>query len=358
MEIAPLPDHEKQRLAALCSYQILDTQTEKEFDDLVHLAADICSDTQIALKSLIDPHRQWFKASVGLGAKETSRDIAFCSHAILQRDILEVEDTFLDRRFYDNPLVLDAPNIRFYAGAQLVTTEGYKLGTLCTISDKPKKLSDRQRQALTTLASEVVSRMELHKQIKQMQFKHEELQDSNYLLVAINQLHKLLIQQLPVQRAAATQELLSQILSTVLGLASSQHGFVGHIVLTERLKEEQKKEGKQQPLLKIHTPSNNVWDAHRQTFIADGEGVELEFIHFNSLITEVLENHHFVASQGKVSEGHQALHHFAVLPLSISEQLVAIVGVANREGGLNVQLFQKIQPFLTTCAQLLRLDTN
>lgn len=178
MEVADIPEDEQQRLEALNSYHILDTETEKEFDDLVQLAADIC-ETPIALISLVDPKRQWFKASVGLDAKETSRDIAFCSHAILQKDILEVEDTFLDSRFIDNPLVLDAPNIRFYAGAQLTTPEGFKLGTLCAISDKPKKLTDKQRSSLKIIASEVIARMELHKKLRQLESTQEQIQQQN-----------------------------------------------------------------------------------------------------------------------------------------------------------------------------------
>lgn len=162
MEIAHLPDNEAERLAKLRGYKVLDTDAEAEFDALVTKAAAIC-ETPIALISLVDEHRQWFKAAVGLGAKETPRSMAFCSHAILQKDILEVEDTYHDKRFSDNPLVLDDPNIRFYAGAQLTTPDGYKLGTVCAISDRPHKLSNEQRAALENIAKEVIALLEAKK---------------------------------------------------------------------------------------------------------------------------------------------------------------------------------------------------
>ncbi|MAY40804.1 GAF domain-containing hybrid sensor histidine kinase/response regulator [Neptuniibacter sp. UBA847] len=164
---ASLPKTEEERLKELYSYDILDTEDEKEFDDLTQLASDICG-TPIALISLIDPDRQWFKSKVGIDAVETSRDIAFCAHAILQEDIFEVEDTLDDSRFSDNPLVTDGPKIRSYAGTPLITPNGYALGTLCTISDKPKKLSSQQRRALEVLGNEVVSRLELKKKIKEL----------------------------------------------------------------------------------------------------------------------------------------------------------------------------------------------
>lgn len=223
MEIAALPDNEQQRLQALYDYQILDTENEKVFDDLVRLAADICA-TPIALISLVDPNRQWFKASFGLGAKETSRDIAFCSHAILQKDIMEVEDTFLDRRFYDNPLVLDDPNIRFYAGAQLTTPDGYKLGTLCTISDKPHKLTDKQRSSLLILADEVVSRIELHKKIRLLNEQRLALSHKNQELEVINYLQSLYIENTDLDG------ILRAFLKAAMTFTGASFGIIGQII--------------------------------------------------------------------------------------------------------------------------------
>ncbi|GAA0361629.1 hypothetical protein GCM10009092_27480 [Bowmanella denitrificans] len=165
MQIARLPDTEQQRLEALAAYEILDTDAEQAFDDLAKLAAQLCQ-TPIALISLVDPSRQWFKAKVGVEACETSRDIAFCAHAILQTELFEITDARQDPRFANNPLVTGPPHIRFYAGTQLVTPQGHAIGTLCAISDQPKSLTQEQRQGLESLGRAVISQMELRRKLK------------------------------------------------------------------------------------------------------------------------------------------------------------------------------------------------
>ena len=168
MELAPLPNDEEERLAELLSYDVLDTEAEQLFDDLTALASQIC-DTPIALISLIDPDRQWFKSRVGLDAKETSRDVAFCSHAILQGDVFEVPNAKLDPRFHDNPLVTGSPDIRFYAGAPLITPSGHAIGTLCAIDSKPRKLTDTQKASLQTLSKSVVAHLELKRKNRELE---------------------------------------------------------------------------------------------------------------------------------------------------------------------------------------------
>lgn len=160
MVVAPKPDNEAQRLQTLRDFEILDSAEEIEFDEIVALASKIC-ESEISLISLIDESRQWFKAKIGLDADETERDIAFCAHAIHDDKIMEVQDTHEDHRFFDNPLVLDDPRIRFYAGMPLETQDGYRLGTLCVIDSKPKKLNEHQRFALQILANQVIKLMEL-----------------------------------------------------------------------------------------------------------------------------------------------------------------------------------------------------
>lgn len=159
---AKIPTQEAARLDVLHKYHILDTPPENSYDDITALATHIC-DVPIALISLVDADRQWFKSKVGLEVNETSRDVSFCAHAILERTMMVVNDALRDQRFADNPLVTCAPGIRFYAGAPLITPSGQAIGTLCVIDRHPRELSEGQKQALEALARQVVVQIELRR---------------------------------------------------------------------------------------------------------------------------------------------------------------------------------------------------
>ncbi len=174
------PANEDARVIALDKYAILDTDPEQFFDDLTLLASHVCN-TPIALISLVDEDRQWFKSRVGLDASETSRDIAFCSTAILQSDVFVVPDVcstailqsdvfvvpdaLADERFRDNPLVVSDPHIRFYAGAPLINEDGYALGTLCVVDRAPRELAPEQKEALKALSRLVLAQLEFRRNL-------------------------------------------------------------------------------------------------------------------------------------------------------------------------------------------------
>lgn len=169
MMAAALPVFESRRLEVLQSYEVLDTPEEAAFDELVQLASHICQ-VPIALVSLVDGKRQWFKSRLGLAAHETPRELAFCAHAILQPgQVLQVSDAQQDPRFADNPLVTDDPNIRFYAGMPLVTPDGHALGTLCVIDRTPRTLTPAQDNALRVLGRQVMALLTLRRTLAQQE---------------------------------------------------------------------------------------------------------------------------------------------------------------------------------------------
>lgn len=184
---AKVPKNEEQRLQALYQLKILDTEMEKCFDEITSLIAQIC-EVPISLITLIDKDRQWFKSKYGTDLTETSRDIAFCPHVIIQDGVMEVADSRQDKRFFDNPLVTGKESIIFYAGAPLRTPDGHGLGALCVIDNKPNKLNDMQRESLRVLSLQVSNQLEL----RRIMFDLVKAQSSrNALAMAVTYNHKI-----------------------------------------------------------------------------------------------------------------------------------------------------------------------
>src|SRR2546428_11828629 len=187
------------RVAAIEKYAILDTDPEQTFDDLTHLASFICK-TPMAMVSIVDEKRQWFKSRVGIADSETPRDIAFCSRAIQQSDLFIVPDALEDERFRNNPLVVSEPHIRFYAGAPLINEDGYALGTLCVVDRLPRELTFDQKEALRALSRLVLAQLEFRRNLillkealndrtKEEHERQRELQKLQQTLLRVMNLH-------------------------------------------------------------------------------------------------------------------------------------------------------------------------
>ena len=192
MKVAPRHPQEEARLAALDSLEIMDSMPETGFDDLTRLASYLCG-TPIALVSLVDHYRQWFKSRVGMDVPETPRDFAFCAHAILGDELFVVPDTIKDERFHDNPLVTGGPRMRFYAGIPIKGLSGFNLGTLCVIDQQPRHLTQEQQEALSLLGRQVEAQLMLRLRVRELERREEELRSQRDTLASVqNQKDELL----------------------------------------------------------------------------------------------------------------------------------------------------------------------
>lgn len=337
-----VPGHdvfEPQRLAALRSLGVLDSEAEERFDQLTALVQSTFG-CEIVLISLVDEHRQWFKSKQGLAACETSRDISFCGHAILQDKLFHIPDAAADPRFADNPLVTGAPNIRFYAGYPLKDCNGYKLGTLCLIDSSPRQLSQAEQQQFAVFAA--LCQRELQNTV--LYQTSAVLDKSKRLVSAITELQSAFI--LTDNQHDAYDRLLTELLQ----IMASEYGFIGEILYDES----------NQPYLKTFALTNIAWDDATRQFYQQHAPGGLEFHNLDTLFGHAIRHTEVVISNNPAGDprsqglpaGHPPLHAFLGLPVVFNGQMNAMIGLANKPQGYSATDVEFLRPLIASVGQL------
>ena len=342
------PDVEIQRLAALRALHVLDTPAESRFDQITALVSQTFN-CQIVLVSLVDADRQWFKSRQGLDACQTSRDISFCGHAILQDGLFEVSDAAADPRFADNPLVTAAPFIRFYAGHTLKSSDGYALGTLCLIGSEPRQLTSEEKQRLAVFAA--LCERELQNSL--LYEAQLSLVKSKKLISAVTQLQSAFIQ------TRDNQVAYDQLLAELLQVMDSEYGFIGEILT----------DSAGQPYLKTFALTNIAWDDATRAFYQQHAPSGLEFRNLNTLFGAAIRSGEVVIANEPATDpratgippGHPPLNTFLGLPIFFNGSMNAMVGLANKSQGYTDADVQFLQPLIAAIGQLVharRIETQ
>lgn len=255
MMIAPKHEQEAARLAALDSYNILDSLPEADYDNIISLAATIC-DMPMALVTLVDDKRQWFKAKVGADVEETPIEVSFCAHAILQDDVFMVPDTSKDERFADNPLVTGPFQLGFYAGVPLVNEDGLPLGTVCVLDQKPREFSEEQQKALSILGQQAMRLLELrrkkrlvqealereqHRQAELERFSHIAIKELKSPMANIANVTRLLLADGKLGLPDSKRKMMEKVLQSSDRLKTMLNSLWRYNTIDEALEEEKQK---------------------------------------------------------------------------------------------------------------------
>jgi PAS domain S-box-containing protein len=459
---APIPENEPERIAALLSYEILDTPPEPAFDGITRLAAHIL-DVPMALVSLVDDERQWFKSRYGLEVTETPRDMSFCGHVVAQDGPLVVVDTLLDARFADNPLVTGSPRIRFYSGYPLRSRDNHVLGTLCALDRSPREFTAAQDEMLRALAGLVMDQLEarrnhlalLEREAHQAavldalpgiyfhlskdyrflgvrgaeyeslymapegfigrtvdevlppeacarmmpsleraqqsgsvhalryelpiggQTEHfeariaakpdgslvvlvhrvtQEVHDQQTLESQKSLLESIVRAQLDFLADVDPRQAFDRLLTDLLALTRSEYGFIGEVLKND--------EGA--PFLRTYAITNIAWDDATRSFYDEHAPKGMEFFNLRSLFGAAMTSERPVIANAPASDprrgglppGHPPLNAFLGLPLHSADQLVGLIGLANRPGGYDEDLVKHLRPLITTIAKLIELSRH
>lgn len=343
--------NEIERVKALHALGILDTEPEERFDRLTRLARQ-CLGAPIALIALVDEHRLWFKSCLGLDFTETPRELSFCAHTLLKNEIFEVPDARIDHRFKQHPLVSGSSNIRFYAGAPLLTEDDLAIGTFCIMSREPKQLTPEQRKVLSDLSAcaqdilRLVARsLLICRNISDIKSAEAALDRQKHIAEIISRAQSQFI--LESNRSRAFDDLLSDILN----ITDSEYGFIAEILHREN----------GIPYLKTRAITNIAWNDETRAFYEANAEQGMEFSNLKNLFGTVITSEKpLIANdpehdprRGGLPPGHPPLKAFLGIPIHYDRKLVAMIGVANRPGGYESGWVEFLHPLLTTLGQLI-----
>ncbi|HSP31074.1 MAG TPA: GAF domain-containing protein, partial [Halomonas sp.] len=345
MQAPDTPHNETQRLVALHALQVLDTPTEKAFERMTQLARELF-DVPIALVSLVDKERQWFKSHQGLDLCETSRDISFCAHAIAHDAPLVIEDTLQDQRFITNPLVGDLPHIRFYAGYPLRPVNGMAVGTLCLIDRQPRYFSERDLKLLGSLAGQVEELFRQHK-------LQVELAHTARMMHKEQNLLKVLHQGITDYQALMSgRRLWIFLMEALRELTDSDYALIGEVMPTNTTN-----------ALKVHAITDLSWSEESRQLMERLRSGDMILTNPNSLLGRVFAHGEVILTndvgshvkRGGFPPGHPPLHNYLGVPIFSGERLIGMYAIANSKQSLNQALLDWLQPFTDTCSLLINL---
>ncbi|MCA8863580.1 MULTISPECIES: ATP-binding protein [unclassified Halomonas] len=345
MHAPDTPHNETERLAVLHALEVLDTPHDSAFERLTQLARDLFG-VPIALVSLIDKERQWFKSHQGLEACETNRTVSFCAHAIAHDAPLVIEDTHKDARFADNPLVNDAPRIRFYAGYPLRPLEGMAIGTLCIIDRQPRQFSERDLTLLSSLAGQVEELLRQHKLQLELSHTAQRMHKEQKLLKVLHQGIT------DYQALMSGKRLWVFLMEALRELTDSDYALIGEVLPTNTTN-----------ALKIHAITDLSWSEESRLLMEQLRSGDMTITNPHSLVGRVFAFGEVImtddvyghAQRGGFPPGHPPLHNYLGVPIFSGEQLVGMYAIANSKQPLNQALLDWLQPFTDTCSLLINL---
>lgn len=344
-----LHPRETQRLKALAYFDILDTEPEKEFDDIVSYVKDALN-VPIVVLALVDRTRAWFKAKEGVDFSQMDRNTAFSAEAILCDGLMEVSNTQSHQQFCQHPMVTGTPGIKFYAGQPIKTEDDLAIGSLCIFDDKQRVLEAGEKKLLALMAHQAMSLIERRKQKYLLELKAEALNIEKRMLEAISKIQNGFI------RGEGNYGLFSEFLGELLLLTNSEYGFIGEVL--------ENKQG--QMYLKTHAITDVSWNDETSSWYRENAPDGLEFTNLNTLFGKVMVSGEVLISNNApvhpnaagVPHGHPPLTQFVGIPFKVSQQVVGMIGLANRPQGYTNTLVDVLTPVIDTCTSLILAKRN